>query len=372
MNPSIASALRHAGYATCIAGKWQIDDFRVEPDALTKAGFDAFCMWTGYETGVPASAERYQDPYIFSKDGSRTYPGKFGPDVFRDFVVDFIRSQVEKPFFVFYPMVLTHTPFVNTPDRTAEDDLGKHIAMVEYTDKITGEIVAVLDELGLREETLIIWTTDNGTTGRITGSLKGTPVKGGKGRTLESGVCVPFIANWTGRVPEAKRSKALIDFTDLYPTLLDLAGVSVESRVRVGDSQQEIDGRSFAHVINGVEEKSQREWIMSMGGGNHARLTDNGVENQFRFRDRVLRNERFKLYVDAKRQAVRFYDLQKDPFETDNLIDRIDTEQLRDQVDQLMQVVSNFPVRDNDPRYQPNPTQSWDVAISAESEIWKQ
>ncbi|MDH3649356.1 MAG: sulfatase-like hydrolase/transferase, partial [Saprospiraceae bacterium] len=113
MNPSVARELRRAGYKTCIAGKWQIDDFRVEPDALTKAGFDDYCMWTGYETGVPPSSERYYDPYLFTNAGSKSYPGKFGPDIFRDFVIDFIRDNHNNSFFIYYPMVLTHTPFVH-------------------------------------------------------------------------------------------------------------------------------------------------------------------------------------------------------------------------------------------------------------------
>ena len=66
LNPSLGKQMKKAGYKTCIVDKWQIDDFRVEPDALTKNGFDQYCMWTGYETGVPASAERHQDPYLYS------------------------------------------------------------------------------------------------------------------------------------------------------------------------------------------------------------------------------------------------------------------------------------------------------------------
>ena len=76
MNPSIGIEMKKAGYTTCIAGKWQIDDFRVEPDALTKNGFDEFCMWTGYESGIKESANRYQDPYIYTKEGSKTYNGE--------------------------------------------------------------------------------------------------------------------------------------------------------------------------------------------------------------------------------------------------------------------------------------------------------
>ena len=73
LNPSLGKEMKKAGYQTAIAGKWQIDDFRVEPDALTRNGFEEYCMWTGYETGIPASAERYQNPYIYTNSGSKTF-----------------------------------------------------------------------------------------------------------------------------------------------------------------------------------------------------------------------------------------------------------------------------------------------------------
>ena len=98
MNPSIGREIKKAGYRTCIAGKWQIDDFRVEPDALIRNGFDEYCMWTGYETGIEASANRYHDPYLFTHEGSRTYTGSFGPDMFREFIEAFIRKNKNSPF----------------------------------------------------------------------------------------------------------------------------------------------------------------------------------------------------------------------------------------------------------------------------------
>ena len=157
LNPSLGKMIKSAGYSTCIAGKWQIDDFRVEPDALTKNGFDEYCMWTGYETGVPASAERYWDPYVYSNGVSDSYPGKFGPDVFREFIQNFIRNHQQDPFFVFYPMVLAHTPLVNTPDEAPASNLDKHKAMVKYIDKIVGQLVSTLEEAKLREQTLVIF-----------------------------------------------------------------------------------------------------------------------------------------------------------------------------------------------------------------------
>ena len=367
-NPSLGVEMKRAGYVTAIAGKWQIDDFRVEPDALSKNGFDHWCMWTGYETGIPASGKRYQDPYIFTQDGSKTYHGTFGPDVFKDYLIEFIQANRDTSFFIYYPMVLTHTPFVNTPDETAETDLGKHRAMVRYTDKITGELIQALEAVKVRENTLIIWTTDNGTSGKITGALSGSLVKGGKAQTTEPGICAPFIANWTKEIPPASTTNALIDFTDLFPTFLDLAGIPPS---RQKEQFDQIDGKSFKQVLLGKSDSS-RDWILSMGGGNQARLTDTGVENQFSFRDRVLRNEQYKLYINAHREPEKFIDLLSDPGEEIDLLDSLQIGERLTHFEALFNIVTQFPEKDADPRYIPNPPQPWDVQVTAKSQVWKQ
>ncbi|MEO1011491.1 MAG: sulfatase-like hydrolase/transferase [Bacteroidota bacterium] len=368
--PCLPLELKKAGYTTCIAGKWQIDDFRVEPDALTKAGFDAYCMWTGYETGVEASAERYQDPYIFTKEGSRAYPGKFGPDIFKDFIINFIDKNKDGPMFIYYPMVLTHTPLVNTPLDSADTKLGKHKAMVKYTDRITGELIRGLEKAGIRENTLIIWTTDNGSTRGIGGRRNGRIVMGGKGTTAETGICEPFIANWQGTI-QPRISNALIDFTDIYPTFLDLAEIPPQSMVRKNGKEHTLDGHSFKKVLLRGEAKSPRKWILGMGGGNNARLTENGVENQYTFRDRVIRNERFKLYIDSKRKPEKLYDLLQDPNEKNNILDSLTTPKRKKNYLALSKVAQTFPKGDNDPQYSPNPDQAWDVGISGKSKDWK-
>ena len=371
VNPALGMEMKKAGYSTCIAGKWQIDDFRVEPDALEKSGFDAYCMWTGYEAGIPTSAERYQDPYIYTNGESKTYEGKFGPDIFKDFIIDFLKEKKEKPMFIYYPMVLTHTPFVNTPDEIAQDKLGKHKAMVRYADKITGEIVEALKKENLSENTIIVWTTDNGTTGSITGKYKGRSVKGGKTKTLETGICEPFIVSWPGHVTANKTSNALIDFTDIFPTFLDFAGTPLNGKLSVNNNSFVIDGRSFKKVLLGESQKSEREWILGMGGMNNARLTENGVENQYKFRDRVLRNERFKLYIGTDRKQEKFFDLEVDPFEENNLLTVEMTDEQKQNLNDLNAVLNSFPKTDNDPKYIMNPTKPWDVEVTAESGKWK-
>ncbi len=370
-NPSLPLKMRELGYHTAITGKWQIDDFRVEPDALYKAGFNEYAMWTGYETGIEASAERYQDPYIFTNEGSRTYQGAFGPDVFKNFAIDFIRRHKDTSFFLYYPMVLTHPPLVNTPDETGETMLEKHQAMVRYMDKLTGEIVAALEQEQIREQTIVIWTTDNGTSRGIEGNYRGRKVSGGKAQTTENGICAPLIVSWPGHTPAGVVSDALVDITDMFPTFIDLAGGSLSSSTVVGYESYTLDGISFKRVLTGDTTETERAYMLSMGGGNHAQLTENGVENQYYFRDRVLRNKRYKLYVNSAGEVEKLVDVQADPTEERNLLDEELSPEAQLAYKQLAKVIPTFPHRDNDPRYVPNPGQDWDVEITAHSQEWK-
>lgn len=369
--PALVAELKKAGYKTCIAGKWQIDDFRIEPDALTRVGFDEFCMWTGKETGNPLpSEERYHSPYIFTQQGSRIYENEFGPDIFKDFICDFIRTNKDTSMFIYYPMVLTHTPFIDTPFDSAATNLGKHKAMVKYTDFITGEIIQTLEDENIRDETLIIWTTDNGTARSISARINDREVTGGKASTSEAGVCLPFIISWPSVVDSNLVSNDLIDFTDILPTCIDIGGVHIGKEYKSNGHSYTIDGQSFKDVLIN-NEKSKRDWILAMGGHNNARLTDKGVENEYIFRDRVIRNERFKLYIDTDRKATAFYDLQLNPEESINLIDSLHNEVRKTNFRELYSIVSDFPAQDADPRYKANPPQIWDVEISAQSQVWK-
>lgn len=371
MNPTLGIEMKKAGYTTCIAGKWQIDDFRVEPEALTKSGFDEYCMWTGYETGVKESANRYQEPYIFTKEGSKTYQGKFGPDVFKDFIIQFIKDHKEEPMFIYYPMVLTHSPFVNTPIDTASSNLGKHKAMVKYTDMITGEIIKTLEDTGIRDNTVVIWTTDNGTHKTITGKRNGLDIKGGKVKIYEPGINVPFIVSWPKKIKPNSVSDALIDFSDIFPTSIDLAGVKPKKEWLLNEQKFIIDGYSFKDVLVKNRKASQRKWILGMGGGNDAKLTQNGIENQYIFKERVLRNERFKLFVNSKREPEKFIDLLKDPVEKNNLLDSLSTEERQKNYQLLFEALQTMPLKDNDPKYSPNPPQPWDVKVTEKSQVWK-
>lgn len=352
LNASFARVARNAGYATAAAGKWQIDDFRVEPRAMQEAGFDQWCMWTGGEGGNPPSDHRYQDPYIHRHDAdSRTYSGRFGPDVFCDFLIDFMYRHRDQPMLLYYPMVLTHGPLVPTPDEPqAEGMLPRHKAMVRYTDKLVGRLVEALDEVGLRDRTLILFTTDNGT-GGLTGQRQGRAVRGAKSQLNEAGAAMPFIANWPGRTPAGAVTDALTDFTDLLPTIAELTGGQLNDRFPV-------DGHSIAPLLLGETSDSSRDWILSMGGGP-ATFRDNRVVPQQPYDERVIRDQRWKLWIDGSGRAEKLYDLKADPWETKNLIDSSDPA-ASEARDELMTVIRSMPERDALPAYRPNPAQPWD------------
>ncbi len=284
---TFARVLRQAGYATAVAGKWQVNDLRVDADVLAKHGFDEHCVWTGWESGNPASHLRYWDGYL-QINGRRPDPaGTFGPDVCTDFLIDFMRRNKQRPFLVYYGMILAHGPHKTTPRN--QDGKGDFAGQAAYVDHLVGRIVEALDASGLRENTIVIYTGDNGSSkgARAWGDLQAK----GKGRVSQRGVHVPFIVNCPGRVPEGRRTDRLIDFSDVLPTLAELAAAPLPEGVV-------LDGRSFASELTGSNTgPAPREWIYTQVGGQ-----------------RVVRDKRFTYYNDG-----RLYDLTVDPFEQNDL-----------------------------------------------------
>ncbi|MHC4913527.1 MAG: sulfatase-like hydrolase/transferase [Planctomycetota bacterium] len=292
---TFAHVLKEAGYATCIAGKWQL--MGRGADGPYDAGFDEYCLWHMEDVFAP-KASRYRGPKII-RDGQELegLEEKYGPDVFCDYIGDFMERNKSRPFFVYYPMVLTHGPFVPTPDspewgqRVA--DKKYYVDMVAYMDKIVGRIVKKLEGLGLRENTLILFTGDNGTPKGITSVMKdGRRIKGGKGMTTDAGTHVALIANWKGTTATGKVCGELVDFSDFVPTLADAAGASPPKGVT-------IDGRSFLPQLCG-EKGNPKEWIFCHYGPKHGR----------RKLRRFVRDKRWKLYANGE-----LYDLAADGLE---------------------------------------------------------
>jgi len=357
-NTSFARLLKASGYSTCAAGKWQINDFRIEPEAMKKHGFDDWAMWTGFETGNPASSMRYMDAYVNTPDGSKKHLGQFGPDLYVRHLIEFMKQHREEPMCLYFPMALTHTPLVSTPDEPkVENDIDKHKAMVRYTDKLVGQLVAALDELNLRESTIIIFTTDNGSTGSIVGTRKGQKVKGAKGKKTEAGVNAPFIVNCPGLVPAGTETFALTDFSDLMPTFLELGGVPVPEDLK-------IDGISIAPLILGKQRDTNREWIMALGHGP-AILDESGVRGQQDFASRVIRDKQYKVWISSKKEIVRLHDLNEDPLERTNLIGSTHKQDMK-ALRKFQTIVDSLPDKDARPLYEPRQANPWDKTLKQE------
>jgi arylsulfatase A len=179
--------------------------------------------------------------------------------------LDFIARKKETPFLLHYSMLLTHAPYQPTPDspdwdaKAVGEAVNRHARhfgeMVTYMDKLIGKLVARLDALGLRNDTLILFVGDNGT-GRGTSSRMGDRVvTGAKGSTVTHGMHVPLIVNWPGQVAAGQARAELVDTTDFLPTMLEAAGAKAPANMT-------LDGRSFLPQARG-EKGEPREWLYS-------------------------------------------------------------------------------------------------------------
>lgn len=264
--PSIARVMKAAGYATAVAGKWQLARFHEAPDHPARLGFDEHCLWTYHLADQGPVDPRYWKPSIWrdgALDEGAARDDVYGPDVFLDFLVDFLERHRDEPFFAFYPMVLVHRPYLATPatvtdvespvDESPEkrvEELGRFAENVEYMDAIVGRLMSALDRLGLRDDTLVLLSGDNGTDARITSRMGTLEVQGGKTKMNELGAAVPLIASWPGTVPAGTVCTDLVDFTDFMPTVAELAGVA----------SPDGDGRSIVAQMLG-ERGDPRPWV---------------------------------------------------------------------------------------------------------------
>ena len=296
---TFANDLCEVGYTTAIAGKWQLGKDRKLIDHF---GFDEYCLWW-----LERKSWRYGNvgELIQNDEILPGEKGEYGPDVLNNFVLDFMERHVDEPFLVYYPMLLPHSPFVPTPNSAgspAADDADPAYFkdMVEYTDELVGRVEDKLDDLGIRENTLLIFIGDNGTNNDITSHMiDGRSIKGAKGTMTDGGTHVPMIMNWPETVPAGLVSEGLVDFSDFMPTMHRLAGYEPSA-------DRPMDGFDLVPVITG-ERPTLREWSYCWyrRGKDEApvSIVDQGV-------DAFARTGRFKRYHDG-----RFFDTVRDVLE---------------------------------------------------------
>ena len=238
---TIAESLQSGGYATAFFGMWNLGRGRGGP--VTPGG-------QGFETVVFPETLGFGKDVYFDKDGH------YLSDRLTDETIKFIESNRERPFFAYLPDHAVHSPFDPKHDlldkytkkaATSKDrrDDPAYAATIEAVDQNVGRIVETLERLKLLENTMIIFTSDNGGTQQYT-----APLRGSKGQLYEGGIRVPLVVSWPGLKKAGTQCDSPVASIDLYPTLLELAGLQ-------SPKSQTLDGVSLAPVFRGANEISR-------------------------------------------------------------------------------------------------------------------
>ncbi|MFW6598197.1 sulfatase family protein [Propionibacteriaceae bacterium Y2011] len=301
---TIASVLRDAGYTTAMIGKWHCGD---QPEFLpTRHGFDSFL-------GLPYS----NDMGMMSHDGRRTgtvpLPLLVDEEVvqlqpsmealterYTTEAVRLLRGHRDRPFFLYLAHLHPHLPHITPPRFVDQSHNGVYGAAVEYVDWSTSVILSELEELGLADDTVVIFTSDNGSRVNDEGGSN-DPLRGTKRTNFEGGVRVPCIVRWPGQVPAGTTSAEVTSAMDLLPTLAGIAGATLaDDRVR--------DGHDVQHL-----------WL----DPDHAVSPHSVLPYYWRNELEAVRKGRWKLHVLRHEpplgEVVELYDLVADPGETTDL-----------------------------------------------------
>ena len=332
---TIAEALRAAGYATGIFGKWGLGGEGTE-GVPTRHGFDEFLgplhqvhaqyYWPEF---LFRNEERY--PLDGNADGGK---GSYAPDVMNEAALDFLDRHADRPFFLYVPSLIPHHEYQVPEEALAEyagkfpepepfirEDRGFEVqdqpaavtaAMITRLDEHVGQILAKLKQLGIAENTLVIFASDNGAAGSfepiVTPFDPSGPLRGYKRDLYEGGIRVPAIAWRPGSVPAGSTSDYPWTFWDVLPTAAELAGVEPPAG----------DGKSFLRILEGGEQVPPE--FLYWESGDSGRL------------QQAVRTGRWKAVRNAPGEPLELYDLETDLGETTDVaaenpevVDRIET-----------------------------------------------
>ena len=335
---TLAEMFKNAGYTTGAFGKWGLGFIDTEGDP-NKQGFDVF-----YGYNCQTLAHNYYPDHLWNNNEKVVLEGnggdqfgQYAPELIHERALQFIETNKDKPFFLFYPTTIPHAELL-LPDENLAEFRGKYLperiydgakpgderfragaygfqpeshaafaAMVTLLDKQVGELMAKLKELGLDENTLVIFTSDNGP--HVEGGAdpdyfdSNGPLKGFKRDLYEGGIREPMIATWPGKIEAGSRSTQVSAFWDVLPTCAELVGAAIP---------ENIQGISFLPTLLGKEGQKQHDHLYwefhEMGGRQAIRKGD-------------WKYVSYDVFDDEKR-TVELYDLSTDIGEENNVADQ--------------------------------------------------
>ena len=306
---TVAEMLKKAGYTNGITGKWGLG----EPDTdgvPTRKGFDE---WFGYLN--QRKAHTYYPEYLWHNEDKVILEGNqngqqddYSHDMIFGFACDFIRDNREGPFFLYLPWTLPHGGY-EIPDASAwddedwTDDEKVYAAMINKIDTQVGQIVDLLRELEIEENTILFFGSDHGAARRWETFDSCGPFRGQKGTMYEGGLRTPMIVHWPGHIPADRVSDAVWYYTDFMPTVADLIGV---------DAPDNMDGVSILPTLLGEDQDfGDRFLYWELHGG--------GFRQAVRWKNwKAVRNKTPRLL----NEPLELYDLKTDIGEENNLADK--------------------------------------------------
>ncbi len=269
---TLAAALKPHGYATALFGKWHHGKPRPEQKSYRHPldlGFDQFVGFTD----ARAAWEHFPKKLWYGRE-EKPVAGH-ADTIFADHAIDFLKANKERPFFLYVPFIIPHLHVEATAEDVAEykgkfveKDPAKPVratyaAMVTRLDKEVGRIVKALDDLGLADDTIVLFSSDHGATfevgnqGASAFHDSNRPFRGGKRTLLEGGIRVPAVVRWPGKVPAGRETHEIVHNIDVLPTFLAAAGVKPEAAWKV-------DGADLLAVWQGKAKTPERtlfwEW----------------------------------------------------------------------------------------------------------------
>jgi arylsulfatase A len=297
---TLSALLKASGYATAVAGKWQLTLLKDDLEQPHRMGFDEYCLYGWHE------GPWYYEPHIWQNGTLRNdVRDRYGPDVICEYLIDFIERNKDRPFFAFYSMSLCHAETNDLEEPAPVGPNGRYDSYAEMVVKMddrVGRVVNTLDRSGVRKKTLVMFLTDNGTAARnlidaengeyvyeeVVSTIGSREIPGGKGTLTDRGTRVPLIINRPEAIQAGQVCNDLTDVSDVLPSLLAVAGVETPTEI-------ELDGQPLPALMR--DDVPPRRWVFAEHKGSC-----------------FVRNHGWKLYGDG-----RFYNMNADQEETNPL-----------------------------------------------------